>query len=249
MAAGVRPAYGRAVMKAAPELRSHRPGRETLGPGVSIPRHRHRGGYVAVVLSGGYQEAGLAGRFDVSAGDVVVHREFDAHLDHVRDRGAEILNLPLPPGTKLPSAFRIADPDAIVRLAERDTVAAAMSLVPMSGVVPANDWPDELASDLNRDSGHRLRCWAHARNLAPETLSRRFRMAYGLTPAAFRAEARAQRAFTLVCESDASLASIAADCGFADQPHLTRAIVRLTGHPPGFWRGSIPFKTRGHRTA
>jgi AraC-like DNA-binding protein len=196
-----------------------------------------------VVLSGGYQEAGLTGRFDLTAGDVVVHREFDAHLDHVREQGAEILNLPLPSGTALPAAFRIADPEVIVRLAERDPFAAAMSLVPTSGLVPANDWPDELASDLNRDSEQRLHFWAHTKGLAPETLSRRFRAAYGVTPAAFRAEARAHRAFELLCNGDAPLASIAADCGFADQPHLTRAIVRLTGHPPGFWRrGSIPFK-------
>ena len=236
-------------MKAAPALRSHRPGREKLGPMVSIPRHRHRGGYVAVVLSGGYQEAGFAGRFDLTAGDVIVHHEFDAHLDHVRERGAEILNLPLPFGTALPAVFRISDPDAIARLAERDAFGAAMALIPISDVIPANDWPDELAGVLNRDCGHRLRAWAHSKGLAPETLSRRFGMAYGVTPAAFRAEARARHAFALVCESDASLASIAADCGFADQPHLTRAIVRLTGHPPGFWRrASIPFKTCGHQT-
>jgi len=240
------PAYGRAVMKAEPQLRTHRPGREKLEPGVSIPRHRHRGGYVAVVLSGGYQEAGLAGRFDLTAGDVAVHREFDAHLDHVHAQGAEILNLPLPFGTTLPAVFKIADPDTIARLAERDPVDAAMTLVPVSVVVPANDWPDDLAGDLNLNSEPRLRSWAHANGLAPETLSRRFRMAYGVTPAAFRAEARAHRAFALICESNAPLASIAADCGFADQPHLTRAIVRLTGHPPGFWRRtSIPFKTGG----
>jgi len=202
-----------------------------------------------VVLSGGYQEAGLAGRFDLTAGDVAVHREFDAHLDHVRARGAEILNLPLPLGTALPAVFRIADPDAIARFAESDPLGAAMSLVPVSGAIPANDWPDELAGDLNLNSEPRLRSWAHANGLAPETLSRRFRMAYGVTPAAFRAEARAHRAFALIRGSDAPLASIAVDCGFADQPHLTRAIVHLTGQPPGFWRRtSIPFKTGGEPT-
>jgi len=243
MAASAASAYDRNMMNASPALRSHRPGREKLGPRLSIPRHRHGGGYVAVVLSGGYQEAGLAGRFDLTAGDVVIHREFDAHLDHVCERGAEILNLPLPLGTALPAAFKIADPDAIVRLAERDALAAATSLIPVSGVVPANDWPDELATDLNRDPEYWLRIWASVNGLAPETVSRGFGRAFGVTPAAFRAEARAHRALALVCESDASLASIAFDCGFSDQPHLTRAIVRLTGHPPGFWRRrSIPFK-------
>ena len=202
-----------------------------------------------MVLSGGYQEAGLAGRFDLTAGDVAVHRAFDAHLDHVHARGAEILNLPLPLAGTLPAVFKIADPDAIARLAERDPVEAAMTLVPVSRLVPANDWPDDLAGDLNRNSESRLRSWADVNGLAPETLSRRFRVAYGITPAGFRAEARAHRAFALICGSDAPLASIAVDCGYADQPHLTRAIVRLTGQPPGFWRRtSIPFKTGGEQT-
>ncbi len=198
-----------------------------------------------MVLSGGYHEAGLAGRFDLAAGDVAVHREFDAHLDHVGARGAEILNLPLPLGTALPAAFKIADLDSLVRLAERDAFAAAMSLVPMGDVIPANDWPDQLASDLNRDCGP-LHSWAQSNGLAPETLSRRFRVAYGVTPAAFRAEARARRALAMVCGSDAALASIAVDCRFADQPHMTREIAHLTGRPPGFWRRkSIPFKNGG----
>jgi AraC-like DNA-binding protein len=51
----------------------------------------------------------------------------------------------------------------------------------------------------------------------------------------------------MIQESDTSLAAIAAECGFADQPHLTRAVASLTGCPPGFWRRrSIPFKTDGN---
>jgi AraC-like DNA-binding protein len=174
----------------------------------------------------------------------VVHRAFDAHLDLVGERGAVVLNLPLPRGTALPTAFRIEDPDMIARTAERDPIAAALSLVPAAEVQSQNDWPDRLASEMADSSADLLRFWARVNGLAPETLSRRFRKAFGVTPAAYRAELRAHRAFELIREGNVPLAAIAADCGFADQPHLTRAIKRLTGHSPGSWRRrSIPFKT------
>ena len=49
---------------------SHLPARQTVQPGA-LPRHRHAEGYVAVVIAGGYEEAGDTGRRRVSAGDVV----------------------------------------------------------------------------------------------------------------------------------------------------------------------------------
>jgi AraC-like DNA-binding protein len=235
-------------MNAALEFHSPHLGRERLEPRLSIPRHRHQHGYIAVVLSGGYQEAGLAGRFDLTAGDVVVHRAFDAHLDHVSQGGAEVLNLPLPRGACLPAVFRIDDVDAIARAAERDAHHAAVALMPSGDVSPADDWPDHLASAVTNFEEQTLGSWADAKGLAAETLSRGFRKAYGVTPARFRAETRAYQALHLITESDAPLAAIAAECGFADQPHLTRAIVQLTGHPPGSWRrGSILFKTARSR--
>lgn len=225
------------------EFRLASSGREKLGPRVSIPRHRHRHGYIAVVLSGNYQEAGLAGRFGLQAGDVVVHHAFDAHLNHVSTSGAEVLNLPLPQDAVLPAAFTIADADAIVRLAERDPMAAAQALEPLATVSVAEDWADTLALAIAADSDCRLGSWAERHGFAAETLSRGFRRAYGLTPARFRSEMRAHQAMRLIVESTMPLAAIAADCGFADQPHLTRAIVQLTGRPAGYWRRSIPFKT------
>ena len=231
-------------MAHSPEVRFVRHGRERLASGLRIPRHRHQYGYIAVVLAGAYQEAGLSGRLAVEASDVVVHRPFDSHLDKIASNGATVLNLPLPADAALPPAFRIADPDRVARIAERDPIAAAISLQPVGAVTRAGDWPDDLATVLHTGSKLSLREWAGANGLTPETISRGFRNAYGVTPAAFRAELRAHRALDLVRQGVASLAAIAVDCGFADQPHLTRAIVRLTGESPGSWRRrSIPFKT------
>ena len=218
-------------------------GRERLDAGTRIPRHRHRDGYVTVILAGGYHEAGLDGRRELGAGSVIVHRPYDAHLDYVGFRGAELINLPLPNGLTLPVAFTIDDPDAIVRLAETDAHEAAETIQPGREVSAASDWPDRLAADLASFPDQRLGHWADRAGLAAETLSRGFRAAFGVTPARFRAEVRVQRAIAMIERAQSSLAAIAADCGYSDQPHLNRAIVELTGRSPGQWRTSNSFKS------
>lgn len=103
--------------------------RQRLAPHERLPRHRHAGAYAALVLSGGYSEAWDSGRRQVSFGEVVFHRAFEAH-----------------------------------------------------------------------------------------------------------AEARTHAAFHRLTSSSDSFAAIAADTGFADLPHLCRAVTALTGRPPGHWR-------------
>jgi AraC-like DNA-binding protein len=220
--------------------------RERLGGGAAIARHRHREGYVTVILSGGYVEAGFDGRRNFIAGDVVAHGPYDAHLDHVAISGAELINLPLPSGPDLPAAFTVEDVDAVARLAERDAFAAVLSLRPKEMIASRDDWVDLLAAELVSSPSLRLDHWAEQMGFAAETLSRGFRSAYGVTPARYRLEARTRRAMSLIEGTDLGLAAIAADCDFSDQSHLTRTILQLTGQAPGHWRRkSISFKNRG----
>lgn len=216
------------------------PARQHVAPG-ELPRHRHAEGYVALVLRGGYEEAGDNGRRAVAAGDVVVHQPWQAHLNRVPGRGAEVLNLPVAPG--LSPFGRVADPDAIVRLHERDPRAAAQALTEQFRPAPAAaDWPDDLAANL-ADIRLDLRTWAQQLGVSAEHLSRRFARLYGVPPQRFRWEARARAAWSDVVASAAPLAEIALARGFADQAHMTRAVHALTGRPPGAWRRSSPFKT------
>lgn len=213
-------------------------GRERCAAGA-LPRHRHGFGYICVVLRGSFLEAGDAGRFRVGAGDVLVHRPFEAHLDLFSPAGAEVLNLPLPHDS--PSGrFSLADLDAVARLAEREPLAAAAAA--LAGAAPGageQDWPDLLAAELR--SGRRLSLgrWAAEHGLAPATVSRGFRKAYGTTPARFAAELRARRAWDAVRSSPQPIAGVALDHGFADQAHMSRAVRQLTGAPPGHWRGEV----------
>jgi len=221
------------------------PARQRLAPEGRAPRHRHAHGYAALVLAGDYVEAGDGGRRAVSPGDVILHGCFEAHANRFGRRGAWVLNLPLPddwqPGVPFAT---VADGDVIARLAEADmpqAVACLLDQLAPAGPAPL-DWPDILAADLSADDRLCLGDWARAANLAPGTVSRGFRQTYGASPARFRSEVRARRALRRLGET-IPLAALAAETGFADQAHLTRAITALTGRTPGAWRRSNPFKT------
>ena len=227
-------------------------GMETWNARTCVGRHRHDQAYAAIVLSGGYEECGSRGRFRVRPGDVLLHGAFDAHLNRFRPGETRILNLVLEPCAYPPiSAGRVDDADGIATLASHDPAAAAIQLGEQlqRAAHPPADWPDMLASDLVRNPRTRLETWARAHDLATETVSRGFGKVFGMTPAAFRAQARAQAAFAQIIGGSRPLAAIAAATGFADQAHMTRATRTLTGRTPSEWRTSNPFKTQARVAA
>lgn len=62
--------------------------------------------------------------------------------------------------------------------------------------------------------------------------ARLFRRTVGVPPHQFVLQLRVQRAINLLKAGTVSLAQIAVDCGFHDQPHFTRAFRRVTGSTP-----------------
>jgi AraC-like DNA-binding protein len=202
--------------------------------GSCLPRHRHLGAYAALVLAGDFVEAGDQGRHRLAAGRVVFHRPFEAHRDEFGRAGAVVLDLPL---SRCPSftTGELDAVDAVVRLAARDAEAAADLL--LEEVRPAEaelaDWPDALARVLANEPQTSLTAWAERHGLTPQAVSRGFRQTYGTTAKRFRAEHRAQRAVLALPGWTGTLAGLAAEVGFVDQAHLTRAVVSLTGCPPG----------------
>jgi AraC family transcriptional regulator len=66
--------------------------------------------------------------------------------------------------------------------------------------------------------------------------TRKFRTTMGATPHAFVLQQRVERARALLERTGTSLLDIAAICGFADQPHLTREFKKRIGVPPGRYR-------------
>jgi len=209
--------------------------------GECLPRHRHARGYIALVLGGGYEEAGDQGRLNARAGMAILHGDWTAHRDRFGARGAQVLNLPAVAGA-LSGAGYISDPDTAARLAERDPVAAATYVCDnfRSGVERRDDWPDLLAGALAADPDLTLGHWAEAMGLDRASVSRGFARAYGVTPKRFRLEARTRRALAALSSWRGNLADFAADQGFADQAHLARSVVAMTGMPPvGFRAKSV----------
>ncbi len=69
-------------------------------------------------------------------------------------------------------------------------------------------------------------------------LIRAFARRYGVTPYAYFLDRRVERARRLVA-TGRQLAAVAAECGFADQSHLTRHFKRIVGVTPGEYAAAV----------
>ncbi len=104
-----------------------------------LDRRAHEEAHTALVISGGYEEAGDRGRFQVKAGDIIFHGQIEVHLDHFSEGSAVVLNLRLPIGCSYtPGISRVAERN------RRDAIDLLLSAV-MSEIPRSAGWPDELA--------------------------------------------------------------------------------------------------------
>jgi AraC-like DNA-binding protein len=213
-------------------------GRQQHAAGQHLGRHCHDTAFATVVLGGSYLEAGDEGRHTVRAGDTLVHRAFESHLDCFSARGAEVLIIPVPAGVRLPVRGRVQDPDALVRIAERSPAEAWPAFVESfkADASGHHDWPDLLARNLRDQPDMSLTQWAEDVGLRVESVSRGFRKAYGSSPKAYRAQVRARAAWEAIRGTSLALGRIAAELGFSDQAHMSRAVTALTGRMPRAWR-------------
>lgn len=83
-------------------------------------------------------------------------------------------------------------------------------------------------------AGGRIETRAVARELrcSRRHLSRRFGEEVGLPPSTFARVVRFRRALALAERGGAGWAAVAAECGYADQPHLVREVRALSGLAP-----------------
>jgi len=144
--------------------------------------------------------------------------------DELRDRRVALADLWGREGAEL--AARLDDaPTAAERqrllaaaVARRATVADPLAL----GAVAL----------LAHDPGRRVAEVADALALSERHLRRRLRAAVGYGPKTLARILRFQRLLALAERGPGSLASLALDAGYADQPHMTGEVSRLAGAPP-----------------
>ena len=80
---------------------------------------------------------------------------------------------------------------------------------------------------------------ASVAGLSPSHFHRAFRQTMGAPPHRWLTSRRIRRAQELMRNPGRTLAEIAIDTGFADQPHFTRVFSKVVGATPGYWRRSI----------
>jgi AraC family transcriptional regulator len=90
--------------------------------------------------------------------------------------------------------------------------------------------------DANLDGPIRNKDLAIAARLSEFHFNVVFRNSFGQPPHAYIMRRRVERAQGLMLSTDKALCEIAAECGLADQAHLTRLFRRTVGESPGAWR-------------
>lgn len=210
-----------------------------------LPWHHHRHAYAAIVIEGGYEEAGESGRLRVEAGDVIIHAPFSGHRNRIARSGARVMNVALTPqaGLSLTNG-RVADPITLMdRLVEMPAAASDILAESLHAFEPERDLPDMLATALVDDPSLSITQWARCNGVPERTLRRQFALAYGISAKQFRARAKARSAWKRILISSRPLAEVALDTGFADQAHMSRSVRAMTGLTPYDWRLAATFKT------
>jgi len=227
-----------------------------------VPRHEHELAYVTIVLGGDYLEGDrklvqlqpLTAVFNPSgishstvigpAGaalfTIEIRTEHRKQLairlpqETTFDRGAGAM---LWPGLRLYSAFKaqMADP-LVVDSQVFEILGAVGQLEPAESAPPR--WFGRVKERLHEEFRQNLRMGdlAQEAGIHPVHLARVFRTQERQTPGDYLRRVRVRVACDLLRDPEWPLAAIAAECGFADQSHFTRAFRRVAGTTPGQFR-------------
>ena len=196
--------------------------------------HAHRAFVVGTMTR--VQIFALEGRVDI----VAVRFRPGGASPFLRAPASELVNLgaPLsafwgPAGADLPDRlYETEGDDARAKLLFDELIARRAEAPPPDAVVMG-------ASELIDGSLGTVTVDELRRDLyvSERTLERRFRSAVGLSPKEAARVARFQAATRKLIENpQASLGSVAHDCGYYDQAHFNREFRALAGISPGEWR-------------
>lgn len=209
--------------------------------GTSMPAHRHREAYAALIVAGSYTESSVDGPVPCRPGTLVLHPAFHAHADRFGARDVRVVNVILPMsgrgrGAQVLSVPSLREGIDVFRRAPGRLAELCRACTPHERL-EIRDWQQAFLDAL-RDSDAPVGSIARRLGVSAAHASRELRRTFGMPPVALRRELRSRRARELLASS-LSLPDIAATCGFADQSHLTRVIRAHTGRTPATLRAHI----------
>jgi AraC family transcriptional regulator len=241
----------------------------TYAGGLEQPLHGHSPAYFTAVLSGEYNErAGRVTR-TVTAGMLLFHPSAEEHAVRFSARRTRVFRVlllePMLEAERLARAdfaSGLLDRDMdlhciVARMREQyltsDPLAPllidglACELVSCCARVRAGAARNAAAALRARDMVEEsltqppsLQTLARTAGCHPITLARAFRRRFGCSIGGYLRRRRLEQASWMLRTTSLPIAIVAARTGFADQPHLTRALRRATGFTPAALRA---FKT------
>ena len=223
----------------------------TFAPHTRLGRHSHPRGCIAVVVDGVVDKAFARISGTATQGAIITMPPAEPHVDAFGRTGARLVVVETTADEEIAlqrdwSALLIAtkiareleSPDAFTPLAVEGLaleLAAAARRISRPG---APEWlrsARELALDHALESVSVAAIAAHV-GVDPRLLTRSFHRHFGASIGEYVRNARLDWAAARLVHSDAPLATLALEAGFADQSHFTRSFKRRTGVPPGRYR-------------
>lgn len=206
------------------------PAATRFAPGALLPAHRHADAYCAVVLDGAYEELSADGRFQVAAGEVVVHPPWHSHVNYFLAQGAVVTDLACPRLAALDyGVFRVADPEAVAR-GTVDLEDALRKAHRRPSLVPPLTL-DALAQGLRGRATGTVASRCEALGLRRDSATRAFTEWFGMAPGDYAREYRLRRALARLA-AGVPLAQVAIGAGFCDQAHMSREFRRRLNCTP-----------------
>ena len=233
----------------------------------SVPRHEHELAYVTIVLQGDYFE-GDRGKLDALRPLTAVFNPVGvAHSTVIGPTGASMftiefraenlrgLDLRLPeqptsdhgvgtmlwPGLRLFSAFKEPVSDRLMLEGHVLELLGAIAELDRSSDRTPPRWLIRVKDRLHAEFSNHLRMGDLAREAGvhPVHLARAFRRFEQRTPGEYQQQLQLRAACDLLRKPEWPLATIAAECGFADQSHFTRVFRRIAATTPLRFRQAV----------
>lgn len=232
-------------------------------PSCKVPRHEHELAYITLVLDGCYAETDCCGRAEMHTFSAAFNPVGINHTGEVGCQGASLftielrpkllkhLDVPLPsqplcprdarpllwPGLRLYSLFKAQVNDDLCAESHVWELVAALTEKRDADRLPPT-WFRRVTQRLHEEFRSPLSISGLAKDAGvhPVHLARVFRAHARKTAGDYLRDLRVRAACQLLRDREVPLAAVAAECGFADQSHLTRIFKRFVGTTPAQFR-------------